>query len=560
MKRMSLLHLGLLVILALMLVACQPVATEMAAEMPEGAEAPPTASPEATAARTHTTQFDASKYAKVYVYTIEEIENEGRSLLHISYPVTEQDAINTRMEEVSQQFIDEYRATAAEIEAAYLEYKKDTGREAATFITHYRQSFDVSIANENVIFFDLERSIHTGGTGNSYVIGYIFDRRSGAELAIADLFVDASYLERLSDLSREALAERIGKEDLASDLDWVEDGTEPTAENFDNILFKEDGTVLVRFDKYQVAAGLEGVVEIVLPVDAIADLLTPEFRELLGVEADEETQTGEFDTLVGQASAENGTFAAAIPSQANGMARARLGSAAGMQVTYLGVMEVDWASLFQAKAAAADEINCYEVACVALTFDDGPSVYTEGLLDILQEHEVQVTFFILGQSARIQSETVSRMFAEGHQIGNHTWNHPNLTQLSDELIQQQIQQTDDIVTQVIGQPTQHLRPPYGAYNDRVMAVSGLPIIFWSVDPLDWKDRDAEIVAARIIESPAGAIILAHDIHKTTVAAVPAIIEALHKRGIHFVTVTKLFEPQALVSGSVYSSQPDSPSE
>ena len=555
MKSKRIVSWSILNCLMIWLSACQPIPVQ-----PAAAEAPPTASPEATAARTHTTQFDASKYAKVYVYTIEEIENEGRSLLHISYPVTEQDAINTRMEEVSQQFIDEYRATAAEIEAAYLDYKKDTGREAATFITHYRQSFDVSIANENVIFFDLERSIHTGGTGNSYVIGYIFDRRSGAELAIADLFVDASYLERLSDLSREALVERIGKEDLASDLDWVEDGTEPTAENFDNILFKEDGTVLVRFDKYQVAAGVEGVVEIVLPVDAIADLLTPEFRELLGVEADEETQTGEFDTLVGQASAENGTFAAAIPSQANGMARARLGSAAGMQVTYLGVMEVDWASLFQAMAAEEDEINCYEVACVALTFDDGPSVYTEGLLDILQEHEVQVTFFILGQSARIQSETVSRIFAEGHQIGNHTWNHPNLTQLSDELIQQQIQQTDDIVTQVIGQPTQHLRPPYGAYNDRVMAVSGLPIIFWSVDPLDWKDRDAEIVAARIIESPAGAIILAHDIHKTTVAAVPAIIEALHKRGIHFVTVTKLFEPHALVSGSVYSSQPDSPSE
>ena len=555
MKSKRIVSWSILNCLMIWLSACQPIPVQ-----PAAAEAPPTASPEATAARTHTTQFDASKYAKVYVYTIEEIENDGRSLLHISYPVTEQDAINTRMEEVSQQFIDEYRATAAEIEAAYLEYKKDTGREAATFITHYRQSFDVSIANKNVIFFDLERSIHTGGTGNSYVIGYIFDRRSGAELAIADLFVDASYRERLSDLSREALAERIGKEDLASDLDWVEDGTEPTAENFDNILFKEDGTVLVRFDKYQVAAGVEGVVEIVLPVDAIADLLTPEFRELLGVEADEETQTGEFDTLVGQASAENGTFAAAIPSQAHGMARARLGSAAGMQVTYLGVMEVDWASLFQAMAAEEDEINCYEVACVALTFDDGPSVYTEGLLDILQEHEVQVTFFILGQSARIQSETVSRIFAEGHQIGNHTWNHPNLTQLSDELIQQQIQQTDDIVTQVIGQPTQHLRPPYGAYNDRVMAVSGLPIIFWKVDPLDWKDRDAEIVAARIIESPAGAIILAHDIHKTTVAAVPAIIEALHKRGIHFVTVTKLFEPQALVSGSVYSSQPDSPSE
>ena len=215
-------------------------------------------------------------------------------------------------------------------------------------------------------------------------------------------------------------------------MDWVEDGTEPTAENFDNILFKEDGTVLVRFDKYQVAAGVEGVVEIVLPVDAIADLLTPEFRELLGVEADEGTQTGEFDTLVGQAQRGEWDECGGNPVACKRHGKGTLGSAAGMQVTYLGVMEVDWASLFQAKAAAEDEINCYEVACVALTFDDGPSVYTEGLLDILQEHEVQVTFFILGQSARIQSETVSRMFAEGHQIGNHTWNHPNLTQLSDE--------------------------------------------------------------------------------------------------------------------------------
>ena len=119
--------------------------------------------------------------------------------------------------------------------------------------------------------------------------------------------------------------------------------------------------------------------------------------------------------------------------------------------------------------------------------------------------------------------------------------------------------TDDLITQIIGVPTPFLRPPYGAYNDRVLAATGVPIIFWSVDPLDWRDRDAEVVAARIIISPVGAIILAHDIHRTTVAAVPAIIAALKGRGIHFVTVAKLFEPQTLLPENVYINQPDSPS-
>ena len=553
MKHMRILSVGLGIVASLILAACQPTQS-----LQPTVEAPATVAPDATATPPHITTFDPSKYAKVFVYTIEEIENDGRSLLHISYPVTEQDAINARMEEISQQFIDEYRTTAAEIETSYQEYKKETGSEAATLVTHYRQNFDVSIANENVIFFDLERSIDTGGTGNRYVIGYIFDRRSGAELTIPDLFVDDSFLERLSVLTREALAERIRKEELPSDLDWVEGGTAPTAENFDNILFKEDGTVLVMFDKYQVAAGVAGVVEVVLPVAAIADLLKPEIRQLLGVQADEGTLSTELAKAVEKVRADVAFFP--VRAQASSSALAQMNSSWYVQMTTLAGVETDSLVLAQTGAAARDEIDCFEVACVALTFDDGPSIYTEGLLDVLKEHDVQATFFILGQSARIQSETVSRMFEEGHQIGNHTWNHPNLTQLSDELIRQQIQQTDDILTQIIGEPTQHLRPPYGAYNDRVRAVSGLPIIFWSVDPLDWRDRDAEIVAARIIDSPVGAIILSHDIHRTTVAAVPTIIVALKSRGIHIVTVTKLFEPQPLVAGQVYIRQPDSPSD
>jgi peptidoglycan/xylan/chitin deacetylase (PgdA/CDA1 family) len=533
---------GLLLVFSLTLAACQT------AEGPAGeSKAPATALPMVKETPVISTAFDASKYENVFVFTLEEIENEGRSLLHISYPVTEQDTINARMEAVTQEFIDEYRNVAAQIEKAYQEYKKETGREAATFITHYRQYFDVAVANENIVFFDIVRSIQTGGTGNAFVIGYIFDRRNGAELSISDLFVDDRYLERLSALTRETLGERARsqiaeleydsdaarKEALEWSLEWIEDGTAPTAENFDNILFRENGTILVAFDKYQVGPGVAGVVKVELPVTAIADLLKPEIRDLLGIEAEAATSR----SAVAQA-----------------LAHAWAGIKKGSSV----VAEAVSPPAAQAGSLAEDEINCYEVPCVALTFDDGPSIFTEGLLDTLKEHDVKATFFILGSRARIQSETVSRTFAEGHEIGSHTWDHPLLTDLSDEHIRQQVQQTDDIITQIIGEPSRHLRPPYGAYNDRVLEAAGVPFIFWSVDPLDWRDRDAEIVAARIIEAPPGAIILAHDIHETTVDAVPAIIVALKNRGIHFVTVTKLFEPQELLPGYVYSQQPDAP--
>ena len=140
------------IISLLVLAACQPIQAPSAES-----ETSATAAPARTTTPSHTTTFDATKYQNVWVQAIEEIENDGRSLLRISYPVTEQETINARMEAVTQEFIDEYRMVAAEIEKSYQEYKSETGKEAATFITHYRQHFDVAVANENVIFFDIER-------------------------------------------------------------------------------------------------------------------------------------------------------------------------------------------------------------------------------------------------------------------------------------------------------------------------------------------------------------------------------------------------------------------
>jgi peptidoglycan/xylan/chitin deacetylase (PgdA/CDA1 family) len=531
-------RLWLFSLVVVCLVALAACATDQfpAVESPDPSVAVPDSV--ATASPSRTTAFDASKYENVFVYTLEERANDGRSLLHVSYPVTEHDAINARVEAITQEFIDEYRATAAQIEKAYQEYKKETGKEAATFVTHFRQNFDVAVANQGLVFFEIVRSMHTGGTGNEFVVGFIFDRRTGAELTMAELFGDDSYLERLSTLTREALGDRARstyaelafdsddarQKALESALQWIEDGTAPTTANFDNILLRENGTFLVAFDKYQVGPGVDGVVEVSLPVAAIADLLKNEIQELLGVEEETATPETERDRATEQAENEAQQNADA-PAQA---------------------------------ASAENTINCYEVPCVALTFDDGPSVFTERLLDILHEHNVKATFFILGSRARIQSETVFRTFQEGHEIGNHTWDHPLLTDLIDEQIQEQVQRTDDIIAQIVGEPPVHLRPPYGGYDDHVLAVAGVPFIFWSIDPLDWRDRDSDLVAARIIDAPRGAIILAHDIHETTVDAVPAVIVALKERGVHFVTVTKLFAPQELLPGYVYSQQPDEP--
>ena len=475
--------------------------------------------------------FHSSKYDNVAVYTIEESDNDGRSLLHVSFPVTEHEAINARMKEVALEFIDEYRVASAEIEAAYREFRRDSGREEATLVTNYRLHFDVSAADANMIFFVISSSRYVGGWSDERANGYFFDRRSGREMLTPELFEDDLYAKRLSDLTRSALENRaraaIAEIDFDSDAarskwlelseKWIQEATPPAPEAFDNVVFGEGGTMRVQLEVYQVVPGLEGVVEVEVAFDVIADIMHADVRQLL---------------------------ARSSPGDVPFPRPVLKGQGAGTPLSQA------------LQPQEEEQPSCLVVPCVALTFDDGPSIYTERLLDILKEHDVKATFFVVGQSARIHAATIRRMNQEGHQIGNHTWNHPNLTELSDELIQEQIQRTDSIISQIIGETTPHMRPPYAAYNDHVLAVSGMPFILWSVDPLDWKDRDPEIVAARIIASPAGAIILAHDIHRTTVEAMPSIVASLKSKGIRFVTVTELLGPRTLESGHTYFRQSD----
>ncbi|MDL4817641.1 polysaccharide deacetylase family protein [Actinomadura opuntiae] len=203
---------------------------------------------------------------------------------------------------------------------------------------------------------------------------------------------------------------------------------------------------------------------------------------------------------------------------------------------------------------AQRRIDCDRLKCVALTFDDGPGPYTNGLLDVLKKDGVRATFFVLGQNARSFPAMVRREVMEGHEVGDHSWDHPQLTGLSAAAVKSQIQRTQDAITRASGgvKPT-IMRPPYGATNRRVGQTIGMPLILWSVDTEDWRYLNtARDTRVGIKEPKPGGVILFHDIHKPSVKAIPAVIEGLKKRGFTFVTVSELFEGRQLKPGQTYS--------
>lgn len=186
---------------------------------------------------------------------------------------------------------------------------------------------------------------------------------------------------------------------------------------------------------------------------------------------------------------------------------------------------------------------CGDSPCVALTFDDGPGPHTERLLDMLRDRNAKATFFVLGSKVGGAAGTLQRMQREGHTIGNHTWNHPDLTKQPAATVRDQLLRTNEAVKQAIGAAPTTARAPYGAVNPAVlgeMRSLGLASIMWSVDTRDWADRNSAIVCQRAVgNARSGSIILLHDIHQTSVDAVPCIIDGLRKQGFRFITVSEL---------------------
>lgn len=186
-----------------------------------------------------------------------------------------------------------------------------------------------------------------------------------------------------------------------------------------------------------------------------------------------------------------------------------------------------------------------EFPLIAITFDDGPHPeLTPRLLDILKQRGIKATFYLIGKNVDAYPEIVRRMVAEGHEVGNHSYNHPALTRLSPTKVAQEVKKTQEAIQRATGIVPRSIRPPYGATNSRLnqrfLEEFGLITILWSVDPLDWKYRNANRIASHILQhTRPGDIILAHDIHPSTLAAMPATLDGLLAKGYRFVTVSEL---------------------
>lgn len=194
---------------------------------------------------------------------------------------------------------------------------------------------------------------------------------------------------------------------------------------------------------------------------------------------------------------------------------------------------------------------------VAITYDDGPGGKAESrILDCLEKNGEVATFFYLGNRVSGDTENVKRAYDMGCEIGSHTWNHPNLSKLKKNEVAKQFKDTNAAVRAVIGTDPSVFRPSYGITSDAINRASGVPVIMWNVDTLDWKSRDAKKVfnAVKKVKDLDGNIILMHSIYDSTAEATELIVPWLQKNGYQTVTVSELIkyktgeEPQA---GHVY---------
>ena len=194
---------------------------------------------------------------------------------------------------------------------------------------------------------------------------------------------------------------------------------------------------------------------------------------------------------------------------------------------------------------------------VALTFDDGPRYNTTGpLLDGLAERGVVATFFVIGRQVEGNEDLICRMAADGHQIGNHTYSHVALQDMDPDAVVEEIQKTEVVLEHLVGEREFWLRPPYGLIDSSRAALVDTPMVYWTVDPEDWRILDSDRVAEAVVSKvESGDVVLLHDFYPTSVEAALEIVDRLAAEGYTFVTVEQLFRingvaPQA---GVLYAS-------
>lgn len=187
---------------------------------------------------------------------------------------------------------------------------------------------------------------------------------------------------------------------------------------------------------------------------------------------------------------------------------------------------------------------------VSLTFDDGPSADTERVLDVLDEHHVPATFFMVGQQVERFPQTARRIAASGYEIGNHSYSHPIYLYRKPREIRRQLERTQRIIADVTGVQAQLARPPCGVRTPAYFRAArdlGLQTVQWTLAGFDWKTRTASRIAHDVLrQAQAGSIILLHDgdsenrrDRSATVASLPLIFAGLKEKGLGIAPLSDL---------------------
>lgn len=349
---------------------------------------------------------------------------------------------------------------------------------------------DFEVIHQNNRFF-VVRFIETMDIGGEKVITdqtvMNFDKKIGKNLDMGELFKDnIYYVDRLHEWTIEKLGENEGK------YEQVLKGLEATPETYENIALLNEGIIV-----YIENPESNEPVEVVLDLGKVSSLLRSNYVNSLeqASEKDKETDTVEKDISSGNM---NSSF-------------------------------VD------------KNLNSKEKR-VALTFDDGPHPkVTTKILDILDQHEVKASFFMIGKRVSFYPDTAREVGARGHEIGNHTWNHPRLNRLGAAEIDQQISSTQTIIEQVTGQQSDLVRLPFGeptsvAYNGDLNAVP------WTIYSEAWRDQEPLTIVQDILSQVEdGSIILLHDLENYTVETVDLLLERLNSEGYQVVPAGDLLE-------------------
>lgn len=194
---------------------------------------------------------------------------------------------------------------------------------------------------------------------------------------------------------------------------------------------------------------------------------------------------------------------------------------------------------------------------IALTFDDGPSKYTQFIADLAEQYGGRVTFCVVGNRIDQYRDTLIRVSDAGHEIANHTWEHKKLTSLSYEEAKTQLQKVDDKVYELTGKHLHFIRPTYGSVNDTLKQLSNdlkMPLANWAVDTEDWKSRNADAVYHACMSTVKdGDIVLFHDLYESTYHAIERLIPELTAKGYQLVTLSELVEysGQSIQYGHIY---------